>query len=261
MILRLSMLTIFASWFCNAQTILYDFDNAIVSANTSKITQNGIVNGVNYEVQLIHGAGTGAALHTLGASDNFVRGTTGARTEQNWTVSIVSVGQNVNFNFESVEYQHFGGATHTFIIGDTNNNPISTQATIQPGVSGSFTVDPANVANATNIDEFLIYGFSFFATEEVYFNNLRLTPTALLSNSDVENEKVNYFQNNSMDLVLSHPTLEKTTIELYNMSGQLIKTIQPDNNLVEVNLQDFASGLYVAKIQLQNSLQTIKFMK
>ncbi len=246
---------------CFSQTILYDFDNATVSSNLTEISQNAIVNGVNYQVKIEHDAPGGADLHTLGANDKFIKGTTGARSEQNWTVRIVSTGQNVNFNFESVEYQHFGGGTHTFIIGDTNNNPISAQATIQPGGSGTFVVDPANVAFATDINEFLIFGFSFSATLEVYFNNLRLTPTALLSNDDFNKEQVNYFQNSSMNLVLSHSSLEATTIQLFNTAGQLMKTISPQANRIEIDTQDFASGLYIARVQLDDSVQSIKFME
>lgn len=257
------LLSIIALTSCAAigQTILYDFDNATISGNGAEITQDAIVNGVNYEVQITHGAGSGADLHTLGASDQFIKGTTGTRTQQNWRVRIVSVGQNVDFNFESVEYQHFGGATHTFIIGDSNNNPISAQATIQPGGSGTFVVDPANLAFATDIDEFLIFGFSFFATQEVYFNNLRLTPTALLSNDEVTVEQVNYFQNNSRNLVLSHSLLDRATIELFNYSGQLIKTILPQEDRIEIDLQDYASGLYIAQVVLEDKVQSIKFMK
>jgi|GEM_PF-5430095 len=247
--------------FAIGQTILYDFDNATIASNGAEITQDAIVNGVNYEVQITHGAGTGADLHTLGTSDKFIKGTTGSRTQQNWTVRIVSVGQNVNFNFESVEYQHFGGGTHTFIIGDTNNNPISAQAVVQPGGSGTFVVDPANVAFATDINEFLIFGFSFFATQEVYFNNLRLTPTPLLSNDEAAVEQVNYFQDRSRNLIMSHSSLENTTIQVFNASGQLLDTLQPESDRIEVNTQDYASGLYIAKIVLEDKVQSIKFMK
>ena len=146
--------------------------------------QDVTAGGIGYRLTAVHGSTSNAALFNDGTGDLFLEATGGKRPEQNWTITLIKTGTQENFDFISVDYLNTGGSTHTFIIGDdNNNNAISTQTNIPPSNAGTLVV--SNAANATNIPFCVIFEFSFFTTEETYFNNLRIKPVSLLSNDDL----------------------------------------------------------------------------
>ncbi len=240
-----------------AQYIEFDFDNATINGNT--VTQDVTVNGIGYRLTAVHGSNSTAALFDDGTGDLSLRGTGGSRPEQNWTISLIKAGSAENFDFVSVDYFNNSGSTHTFIVGDSNNNAISAQTNIPP--SGTGTLIVATPANATNLPSCLIFGFTFSATMDTYFDNLRIRPVSLLSNEDEMLESVQYFQNSNQNLVLSHRELEGATIEIMHLNGQLLTSSTADAIDYVVDVANLASGLYVARVTLGNQVETIKFVK
>ncbi|EAS19473.1 hypothetical protein BBFL7_00018 [Flavobacteria bacterium BBFL7] len=240
-----------------AQYIEFDFDTATINGNT--VTQDITVNGIGYRLTAVHGSNSPAALFDDGTGDLSLRSTGGSRPEQNWTLTLIKAGSSENFDFVSVDYFNNSGATHTFIIGDSNNNAISAQTTISPSDTGTMIV--ATPANAVNLPSCLIYGFSFSATIDTYFDNLRIRPVSLLSNEDETLESVQYFQNDAHNVVLSHRELEGATIDIMNLNGQLLSTLTADAVDYEIDVANLASGLYVARVTMDDQVETIKFIK
>lgn len=256
--LYLTLLIILIAFTGNAQFIEFDFDNATVSGNS--VTQDIFIGSDGYRLTATHGSNSPATLFNNGTGDLFIQGTGGSRPEQNWTLTLIKNGSSENFDFISVDYFNNSGSNHTFIIGDTSNNPISAQTSIPPSDAGTLIV--ANQANATNLNSCLIFGLSFFSTMETYFNNLRIRPVSLLSNEDVKLSSVNYYQNAFKNLILSHERLEGATVEIMDMNGQLLNSIKVTSaDDYEVDTSSYASGIYIARISIGNQVETIKFSK
>lgn len=51
------------------------------------------------------------------------------------------------------------------------------------------------------------------------------------------------------------------TIKLINQNGQILKTIQPKNSKLEVNIEEFLSGIYFVQIETVNKTETVKIIK
>jgi hypothetical protein len=50
-------------------------------------------------------------------------------------------------------------------------------------------------------------------------------------------------------------------IRLYNILGQEVKTVYGDNTNVSIDLSEFATGQYIAKVQAGNSSESIRIIK
>ena len=61
--------------------------------------------------------------------------------------------------------------------------------------------------------------------------------------------------------ILIIETLQKATIEITNIQGQLIKTIATTGNKTNIDVSAFPSGLYLIKVKTENNISVKKFIK
>lgn len=253
-------LSIFACLLCatlGAQTVLtFDFDNATASGGV--ITQDIFLNGDGYRLTLTHGSGNGATLTTIN-NDQYLHSTTGSRTQQNWTVSLIKNGQTENFNFVSIDYLNTSNLSHVFVVGDLMNNAVSNQVTIAANASGTILSNGA--ASSNNMTAALIFTPTFTGTFDVYFNNLQIAPVSLLSNTDFQNNDLTAFLPNNDTFVLQGEFLRDAQVSIVNLAGQVVHTATVDTVNMQIDLAAWVRGMYVVRVKNGSQVQTLKFVR
>lgn len=78
-----------------------------------------------------------------------------------------------------------------------------------------------------------------------------------------ENNSLNLstYPNPTKDVVTISAQQEINTITVYNILGQQVKTVSGDSNSVSINLSEFATGHYIAKVVAGNSSESVKIIK
>ncbi len=83
---------------------------------------------------------------------------------------------------------------------------------------------------------------------------------ATLSNTEIEAEKVfEHFVSNNILSISSNNQINQ--VEIYNMLGQVVKTLQPNNSKVNVDLNELNNGMFISKVSINGQTQTFKFVK
>lgn len=86
------------------------------------------------------------------------------------------------------------------------------------------------------------------------------TTSGTLGLDDINAEKVlEHFVNNNTLTINAENAIDQ--IEIYNMLGQSVKTLQPAQNNANVDLGDLNSGMFISKVTIEGKTQTFKFVK
>ena len=87
---------------------------------------------------------------------------------------------------------------------------------------------------------------------------------ATLSNNDfyVNDSKVKVYPNPTHDFLFID-TIEKQIqkIEIFDLQGKLIKTINENKNKYQIDISNLQSATYLVKLSTQTETQTVKFVK
>lgn len=130
------------------------------------------------------------------------------------------------------------------VISDSGNN-------VFPGIS---------TAVAETLDGLPCVAFS--GTSGTYGRGLYFdAETELLNTESVENNEVILYPNPAMDKITIQATNLIDTIEIINNLGQKIRHLNPENNLVEIDVTGIQVGIYFLKIISDNFTTTKKFQK
>ncbi len=86
------------------------------------------------------------------------------------------------------------------------------------------------------------------------------TTDSTLNNTEIEAEKVfEHFVSNNVLSISSNNQIDQ--VEIYNMLGQVVKTLQPNNSKVNVDLNELNNGMFISKVSINGQTQTFKFVK
>ena len=55
--------------------------------------------------------------------------------------------------------------------------------------------------------------------------------------------------------------VENVTVNIYNVAGQLVITENYTGNNITVNTNNLVQGIYIAKININGKISTVKFVK
>lgn len=94
--------------------------------------------------------------------------------------------------------------------------------------------------NIGDVEDYGVYFVSNLSTENTEYTNLKFYPNPV---KDLLNIETNAFEN--------------ANIEIYSMSGQLIKSIKSDSQHIQIDVSKLSSGTYILKID-NNSQKFIK---
>jgi hypothetical protein len=83
----------------------------------------------------------------------------------------------------------------------------------------------------------------------------------VLGTEDYSSLELSTYPNPTKDVVTISAQQEINSVTVYNLLGQEVKTVAASSNIVEVNLSEFASGHYIAKVIAGSSSESIKIIK
>ena len=187
-----------------------------------------------------------------------------------------------------------GVAFKVLVNGDTNANYIEHQATID-NIDFSFTAidDPLlnNNPNATFVFSHY-WGISglpdsvveidsalgaYYANDigkwgiymedasdmpvGAYFDIIVAPQQFLGINENTLNISIEAYPNPTTDRVTINTDVSINLIEIYDMLGKKIETIEVNNQEIQIDLSEYQTGTYIAKIQSGNTTKSIKLIK
>ncbi len=103
----------------------------------------------------------------------------------------------------------------------------------------------------------------YLGLETNFNNNLPSPPNCnitAINDSFIETEIISIFPNPASDKI-SIKGENIQNIVLLNGLGQYISTINPNNNLTEINIQELMTGIYFLKIEIDGKLISKRFVK
>ncbi len=94
-----------------------------------------------------------------------------------------------------------------------------------------------------------------------YFDDVRFGGLPL-SIEDNEIEGLKTFPNpTSNQWTITVENKEIASVELFDLSGQLIRVLYPNTNTVQIDVSDFVNGIYVSKISTDSETAYVRFVK
>ena len=145
-------------------------------------------------------------------------------------------GGKFNLAFGSYE-------TKTFIVPATGNFNLFSKIT-----------DTLDLTAGNHIMRFTILDDPYFSIDKMVFTSLSV-PSGISS----AEEKPFGIRINSHDLSLQiNPDAQIQSVSLYNMNGQLIKTISKPAATTNIPISDFKQGIYILKVVTSNESYTNK---
>ncbi|WP_084158159.1 T9SS-dependent choice-of-anchor J family protein [Gaetbulibacter saemankumensis] len=86
--------------------------------------------------------------------------------------------------------------------------------------------------------------------------------TSTLGIDDLNTDTIrHYYNRESDDLILNSPQNPFDTIEIYNILGKKVLFKRSSNNRETINLSTLQNGIYIAHMNIEERMHTIKFIK
>ena len=158
------------------------------------------------------------------------------------------------------------GATSQTIFGG-----VAADATIEDiSVSGTNVIwyptaaDAAAGTNAIAAGTQLVDGQTYYAVSVVGSCRsavLAVTTVVVLDNKNFDIKALRYYPNPVIDVLTISYTNEITAVQVYDISGRLVRYMKPNSNEVTVDLSDLAASVYVVKVFADTTSGEFKVVK
>ena len=97
--------------------------------------------------------------------------------------------------------------------------------------------------------------------DNAYLDNLTFSPTASLASTNFDFESLKYYPNPANNELTIENNNKIESVTIYNYNGQIVNESNYDTTLVKLNIANYATGIYFAKITSDDKIKTIKFIK
>jgi hypothetical protein len=158
------------------------------------------------------------------------------------------------------------GATTQTVFGG-----VAADATIEDiSVSGTNVIwyptaaDAAAGTNAIAAGTQLVDGTTYYAVSVVgscRSTALAVTVTVTLDNRTFDLENLKFYPNPVVDQLTIVYTKEITSIQIYNLNGQLVKVVQPNATNVQVDMTELSTAMYIVKVYAEDKSAELKVYK
>jgi len=195
-----------------------------------------------------------------------------------WSVNgttYTSSGTYTNVSGCHTETLNLTITTVTIPTGSSNqtiNGGVASDVTIEDIiVSGTGIVwyptalDATNGTNPIVAGTQLIDGATYFAVSEVgscRSTALAVTVTVVLGTESFDLNELNFYPNPVQEMFNIKYNRNITDIQIFDLSGRMVKSLQPNTDMVEINLRELSSAMYIVKLKSEDNKQTeIKIVK
>ena len=157
-----------------------------------------------------------------------------------------------------------GADTSTEFIQTYGENISFTADNTWQQVIGTFDADGNAMRNNQTIDLdggiALQFGFAFEGQIGSYrLDNIVLAQTSTLSTQSFDNSKFITFSNNNIFNI--NATEKISSVEIYNLAGQLIQATNPNDYVVSLDNNDLSSGIYLVKVSTDKASGLFKVVR
>ncbi len=124
--------------------------------------------------------------------------------------------------------------------------------------------DAAAGTNAIAAGTQLVDGATYYAVSVVgscRSNALAVTVVVVLENQSFDIKSLKYYPNPVIDILTISYNSAITSVQVYDISGRQIRNMNPNSNLVTVDLSDLATSVYVVKVFANDTSSEFKVIK
>lgn len=279
---------------------LYDATGNVVSGTAPVTFTPTLVTGVvgsasqvvtlNYNIpvgkdyRLVATYGLVATSNTLGNSTATIAYPTGSAIKLTGNVSglndVISTVANTTNCFHNLTYDEICESVRVPVTATVVNTLAPTGAGSQDSCStgtiadfsvngeagASFTwYDAATLGNVLATSTSVVQNTTYYVSQTVNgCEGPRMGVTAqgpCLNTSDFEVKGLKYYPNPLTDNLTITAKDVITKVELYNLLGQLLKTLNNNSNAVQVDFNELAASTYLIKIHSEGNVQLFKVIK
>ena len=127
-------------------------------------------------------------------------------------------------------------------------------------------MDEITLSGYNNETYFAFYAFSDTSgvDNDLFIDNFQITATSLSDTAGVEDESLvtlNVYPNPAIDVLNISSQSTINTVEIFNVLGQKVITMQVEDTIAEINVSNLNAGIYLIKYEINNSTSTKKFVK
>ena len=127
-------------------------------------------------------------------------------------------------------------------------------------------MDEITLSGYNNETYFAFYAFSDTSgvDNDLFIDNFQITATSLSDTAGVEDESLvtlNVYPNPAIDVLNISSQSTINTVEIFNVLGQKVITMQVEDTSTEINVSNLNAGIYLIKYEINNSTSTKKFVK
>lgn len=251
--------------------------NGCESTRTSVVVTVNATTAPTATSQTFCSSGTVANLVATGSSLQWYSIPTGGSpiaTNTALTSGIYYVSQTVNgceSTRTAVNVTISSPATPTGAATQTIFGGVGPDATIEDiSVSGTNVIwyptaaDAAAGTNAIAAGTQLISGTTYYAVSVVgtcRSTPLAVTVTVVLENESFDIKSLKFYPNPVIDILTISYSSEITAVQVYDISGRQIRNMNPNSNLVTVDLSDLATSVYVVRVFANDTSSEFKVVK
>ncbi len=155
-----------------------------------------------------------------------------------------------------------GAATQSFIEGSTIANLILNQSNL---VWYATHNDSQNGVNPLQPNMPLVNGATYYAviigTNGCPSLPFAVTVVVFLSNDEFDKEGLKYYPNPVNDVLNVNYVESIKFVEVFDLLGKRVKTLNTNNQNIQIDLSDLASGTYMIQLKTESKTQFIKVIK
>jgi hypothetical protein len=161
--------------------------------------------------------------------------------------------------------------TPTGVSNQTINGNVASDVTIEDiVVSGTGIIwyptaaDAANGTNAILAGTQLVDGTTYYAVSvngSCVSSPLAVTVVVVLGKESFVLTSLAYYPNPVVDQLTITYNREITSIEIYDLKGQLIKVVKPRSQEVQVNMTELSTAMYIVRVYAEDKSAEIKIFK
>ncbi|CAM4410562.1 T9SS type A sorting domain-containing protein [Flavobacterium terrigena] len=126
-------------------------------------------------------------------------------------------------------------------------------------------LDAANGTNPIAPSTQLVDGEDYFAVSvngSCVSSAFQVTVTVVLGNASFDLAELNYYPNPVVETFNVRHNRNITSVQIFDVSGRMVKSIQPNTEMVEINLRELSTAMYIVKLQSEDNKQAeIKIFK